>query len=222
MHREIAGRYPQIEERKTIEATLQVKKPGEISAATRNLGFVGAFFKSADGHTIAQFRRDGFTLNRIGEYTSADDLFTELTDLWARYKQVARPESIASLAMRYINELSLPLRPRDDLRRFLTSAPTIPGPQGVMQFQVNLVLQDAATEGVVKVRQGLAPGPGGARYVLDIEAGFPGPLPIAIDLIAELRKLREVKNRVFFSMIEEEALEPYDRAAPPDATSTAQ
>ena len=140
LHDRISARYPHVEERKGVEATFRLDKAGAVAAAAQQVGLLGFFFKSADGNRVAQFRRDGFTANQIGGYTSADALFAEVLDLWPRYCALAQPHEISRLSMRYINELALPFRTGDDLTRFLAAGPNIPEelPQLVNQFQVNL------------------------------------------------------------------------------------
>jgi uncharacterized protein (TIGR04255 family) len=212
LHDDLRGRYPALEERNAVEAKLQLGKAGGIAAAVRQVGFVGVFLRSADQHRVAQFRRDGFTLNQVGQYTSADDLFLEVDDLWPRYLRVVMPKTILAVQIRYINELSLPLGRGDALDRFLLAPPRLPEgmPQFVNQFQVNLLLSDEPTQSRVQVMQSLASGKPDARYVLDIVVARQGPLPVDVSLREHLEQLRNVKNRLFFSMVTDEALQPYD------------
>jgi uncharacterized protein (TIGR04255 family) len=218
LHPELRDRYPNVEEHNLMEAKVQVGKPGSIAATSRQVGFMGTFFKSGDKQRVAQFRRDGFTFNQVGHYSSADDLFDEVVDLWPRYLRAVEPKAITTITVRYINELALPLRAGDSLQRFLLAPPLVPaqGQQLVRQFQVRLVLIDQPTDSRVQVDQSLVGGKADARYVLDIIASHPGPLPIETSLREHLDVLRDVKNRVFFSMVTDEALLPYDN---PNATS---
>jgi uncharacterized protein (TIGR04255 family) len=209
---EIRARYPVLEERSTVETSFRIPKAGEIAAAAKTVGFAGVFFRDPERHRVAQFRRDGFTINQVGSYTSADELFSELYDLWPRYTRVAKPSALSRISLRYINELRLPLQLGEDLGRYLTAVPRVPddAPKGVIQFEVRLVLLDQPTQHRVVVTQNLAPATTGARYLLDIEATKPGPLPIDAELSGILGRLRDLKNRVFFSMCTERALESYD------------
>jgi len=206
----VSTNYPKVEERRVIEAKFEMKA-GALAAATKAIGFAGVFCKSADGHRVVQFRRDGFTLNQVGAYESADVLFAEVLDLWPRYCEALKPVAISKLAMRYINELAVPGRPGDDVNRFFLAVPRLPAeaPQSVSQMQTNLVLRDAGSRYVVKVIQNLAGTGGDVRYVLDIEAFLDGPLPVEGPLLPHLSALRDLKNRVFFSVLTDEALAPY-------------
>ena len=58
--------------------------------------------------------------------------------------------------------------------------------------------------------QSLASAQPAARYVLDVEATIVGPMPVGVPLEGRLQALRDLKNRVFFSLLSDEALRPYD------------
>jgi uncharacterized protein (TIGR04255 family) len=215
LHAELRSRYPTMQEQRQMEAKIELK-PGGIAAASKQVGFRGVQFKNAAGDRVAQFRRDGFTLNQLGNYISADPLFEEVADLWPRYCQTVQPLSISRIALRYINELQLPISPVDAIERFLTSAPANPsetdlGDLGMSNFQVNIVLHEGGTGHIVTVSQNYAGARPYARYVLDIDAALPGPRSPSTHLRPHLEALRDLKNRVFFSMLTDDALALYDK-----------
>ena len=68
------------------------------------------FLRSQDDLTVAQFRADGFTMNRLKPYTGWAMLLPQVLDLWDAYVTVAQPAHVARVALRYINRLDLSLR----------------------------------------------------------------------------------------------------------------
>ena len=82
-----------------------------------------------------QFRRDGFTYNRLHPYKNWDYLIEHTKRTYPIYKEIAKPEAITRLAVRYINHIKIPL-PVDDLFEYFSDPPNIPDelPQNVLNF----------------------------------------------------------------------------------------
>ena len=182
---------------------------GSPAAQSRDLGLDGLFFKSADGRRIAQFRRDGLTLNQLPPYTNADDLIVEALRLWQAFRQVAAPTAITRVAFRYINVLPLPYRPGDSFQRFLKAPPQMPdgAPQNVTSFLTRVVSRDGQDSVVVTLS--LEPAFGERVPVtLDLDVFRVGSfLPDGSELRPVLQRLRQLKNAVFFASLTEEAVE---------------
>jgi uncharacterized protein (TIGR04255 family) len=87
----IISDYPKVEEKKGYQAEFRFDKSGRMSPTTSDLGFHGLFFNTADDKRIAQFRRDGFTLNQLAPYSTADDLIREALRLWDLYRDNMQP-----------------------------------------------------------------------------------------------------------------------------------
>lgn len=202
--------YPQMEERREFRAEVRFES-GRLSPSSEDLGFHGLFFKSADGRRIAQFRRDGFTLNQLAPYSNAEELIQEALRLWELFRERSRPIAVSRIALRYLNALELPLRPSDDFSRFLTAAPTMPPstPQGVSTFLTRVVAHEEPD--VVIVTQKMDAGQGLAPFTMDIDAFRVGDqLPLeSHELLSIFERLRKLKNRIFFGFLTEEAVELY-------------
>jgi uncharacterized protein (TIGR04255 family) len=203
--------YPSVNERREVRAQLTVEQGGKLLPSSEDLGFGGLFFKSADGRRIAQFRRDGFTLNQLPPYENADQLITEAMRLWQFYREAVNPIAITRVAFRYINSLRLPYQPGDDLDRFLAASPDLPKawPQSVAAFLTRVMMNEG--DDVVVVTQSLEPNGQEPRPVtLDIDVMAHRDFePDGKELAVVLQRLREVKNRVFFASLTDEALELY-------------
>ena len=74
---QLSNRLPKLEEMRGLQATFQVLKGKGQPPLVQDLGLQGYFFKSQDEKVIAQFRIDGFTLNRLRPYTSWEDIFPQ-------------------------------------------------------------------------------------------------------------------------------------------------
>jgi uncharacterized protein (TIGR04255 family) len=202
--------YPRVEERRQMQAQLLVQEGGTLLPSTQDLGFHGLFFFGADGRRIAQFRRDGFTLNQLPPYSDADTMIREALRLWTLYQQAAAPPSITRVAFRYINVLPLPYGHGDNFRRFLTTPPDVPpeAPQNVSGFLSRIVAHEEDNTVILTHKMEASTAGETTLVTLDVDVFRDGELPPdGADLEGVLRRLRELKNRVFFASLTEEAVE---------------
>jgi uncharacterized protein (TIGR04255 family) len=65
---ELRSRYPKVEQRRGIRAEWRIENGKVVPSAPEDLGFQGALLRSEDGHTVVQFRPDGFTFNNLNTY----------------------------------------------------------------------------------------------------------------------------------------------------------
>src|SRR6266487_4979419 len=66
--------FPIIEQINGSQVSFQVKSNETSFPNIKDLGIQGYFFKTQDKKTIAQFRVDGFTFNKLKPYTSWEEL----------------------------------------------------------------------------------------------------------------------------------------------------
>ena len=71
---ELQARYPNVDEMRTFEAALAFRPGTPPVPRGEDKGLHGYVFKSEDGKDLAQFREDGFTVNRLSPYTGGDAL----------------------------------------------------------------------------------------------------------------------------------------------------
>ena len=199
--------YPNVEERRLIAGGIKVAGK-QIEQTVEDKGLYGYFFKSHDGRNVAQFRGDGFTFSRLKPYTHWEDILAEAKDLWQLYVAKASPELVTRIAVRYINQLNIPL-PINNFTRYLTAPPNIPGsiPQAVSHFLTRVVVQDAELGAMANITQALqkSPSPDYVTIILDIDAYKQKELGFDESAIwLTLGQLRDLKNRIFFDSITEE------------------
>jgi len=209
---ELTPAYPSIEEKRAFKTELRVEAGKILPPSTEDLGFAALVFTTADKTRLAQIRRDGFTVNQVGGYTTADTLIDDALRLAAIYQRIAAPVAVMRVAMRYINALTLPYAVGDDLKKYLTAPPDMPegAPQGVSSFLSRIVARD--NDDVVIVTQKLdeALAEGGTPVTLDLDVFCPVQIePSLKAMSAVLARLRLLKNRTFFALLTDEALQLY-------------
>jgi uncharacterized protein (TIGR04255 family) len=189
--------YPQREERRGFRTRVEI--PGGTPEST-DLGVQGYFFKSKDGLDIAQFRIDGFTLNRLAPYSSWDNWFPAFERLWTAYVEIARPERVTRVATRAINHIELPLA-NVLLERYLAYPPER---QPKLGGELQGFVSSMTLGGVGSPDTGLvltqAMEQGTRRLIIDIDAFDTGDFnPTRI--VGRFAALRDLRNRAFFDSI---------------------
>lgn len=201
----LGPRFPKVQERRGLKATIL---PQQERAELTNLGLHGLFFQSEDDKTVAQFRIDGFTLNRLRPYTSWDELLPVVMELWNNYCDVAQPEYVARLALRYLNRIELPAT-TVDFGHYITKAPELPPevPPRIRRFVSRVTVEDENTGLSAHIGQTLEQDADSRIFalLLDVDAfreeRFDPSDPRIRDVLGALRDL---KNTIFFSLITEE------------------
>jgi uncharacterized protein (TIGR04255 family) len=207
---ELAHRFPDVREQRQVKAEFRLgPKEGPLQQATE-VGVRGLLFKSGDGCEIAQFRIDGFTFNRLHPYTSWEEISPVAFELWRKYVDVAQPQMVTRLALRYLNHIDL-LPSLIDFDEIMVAPPPIPErlPQAVSRFLTRVTIHDHEQDLTAHVTQAFegAPGPGKGKLILDIDAFREKDVPVESEEVAgTFSALHEFKNRVFFESLTEEAI----------------
>ena len=199
----IADEYPTRETLHIFQGEFEISSGTVAQAKGRDLGVQGYRFVSAKRTAVVQFRLDGFTFSRLRPYTDWLQVLAEAQRLWSCYVAVAPVEALLRLAVRYINNFSIPpgARPGD----YLVQPPVLPPgiDHGVVKAALSRVLAtDRDTRSNCLVTQALErTADDGISVVLDIDAHKPVNLGPTVDFWAEFQQLHDVKNRIFFSSI---------------------
>jgi uncharacterized protein (TIGR04255 family) len=202
MHDLIKNQYPKKQEQRMSEIKVELK-PGEETA--KQLTKINGFrFLSSDEKQIVQARMDGFTFNKLFPYTKWEDLRNEARRLWLIYREIACPDLVTRVALRYINNLKIPM-PIKDFDEYLVSPPGVPEelPQGVSSFLSRVVIHEPSVEANAIITQALESVVGEVvPIILDIDVFKLRPEGIEEDGIwSTLENLRIFKNRIFFASI---------------------
>jgi len=175
---------------------------------------IGVRLETKEPPHVLQCRTNGFTFSRLSPYKSWDDLRLAAKSEWDRFIDIAPNITINRIAVRYINELKIPL-PFKDFAEYLSCPPEVPEglPQSVSSFLQRVVIPDPDNNCTSIITQSL--NDAGVMPVesitvlLDIDVFR----AVSIDLSdseliwSELGELRNIKNRMFFGHITDEMVE---------------
>ncbi len=209
---QLASRFPKMEKRQAFQTTIKTQPEGP-PPVVQDLGLQGYFFRDVDEKTIAQFRIDGFTFNRLHPYTSWDELFPVVKELWSVYSTVARPQVVTRLAVRYINRIPLPPGPIT-FEEYLRGAPVVPPelPQNVSSFLTRITIHEPEMMIAAHIVQALeVDTERRLTTILDIDAFKEAEFSVGDPTIEEtFNRLRIFKNRIFFSSLTEKTLRSFE------------
>lgn len=163
---------------------------------------LGYRLESATGLDVAQIRIDGFTFSRLAPYESWDRMVADAWIVWERYVESLKPLGIERIATRFINGIALP--PSGQLAEVFRVPPgASDGRMEAFLFRYQLAPMDGVTAIV-----SLATEDGSdASVILDIDCFVRKSLPTDTEsLHRQLPKVRNAKNRIFFSALTSETI----------------
>lgn len=210
IYESIKNQYPEKQER--IQSKVKFEPKAEEIVKSSRPEIDGYRYFSSDKKQIVQARMDGFTFSRLHPYVKWEELRDEAHRLWQLYMNITSPESITRVAVRYINNLNIPM-PIRDFSDYLTAPPTVSEglPQVVSSFLTRVVIHESSvganaiiTQALEQVVTDVAP------IILDIDVFKLQPEGIEQkDAWEIIEKLRRFKNKVFFSSITDNLKEMY-------------
>lgn len=210
---EIKQRYPSRQERLAWEGHIEIKSnPMTRVSQSAAGGPDGYMFTSVDGRQVVQARMDGFTFSRLKPYNKWEALRDEAKELWQHYIQIAAPDSVTRVALRYINRIEIPLPIRDFKEYILTTPEIAPDlPQGLGSFFMRLVIPDAKTQAVAIVTETVEPIDESSNrlpLIFDIDAFRLAAFTVQDKTLWEtFEQLHDLKNDIFFKSITPKAKE---------------
>ena len=206
----IAKDYPTVRERRRLEGQVQFRVGESPKEVILDKGPDGYLFTSTDEKQVVQFRLDGFTFSRLKPYQNWKSMCAEARRLWRIYVGVASPEIISRVALRYINQLKIPLSIKD-FTEYLVAAPSIPGqlPHSMTSFLTRIVIGDSsigASANIIQAMESVSDG----NVILDIDVYKQADFDVeGEDAWEMLDKLHNFKNSIFFESVSEKMLELY-------------
>jgi uncharacterized protein (TIGR04255 family) len=209
--------YPRKTKRFQIEGQFSVQTP-----PTEKQTEIGFGFSSEDGKQIFQATLDGFTFSRLRPYGNWLGLNTEAKRLWGLYRESARPLEVTRVAVRYVNQIDIPLPIIDNKEYFLTSPEVSPSlPQELSGFFMQLQFPQADFGGMLILNQAALPSPEPDvnSIVLDLDV-FKADLHLTSeeDIWQLLETLRNRKNEFFEGCITDKTRALFGRRKEYDAT----
>jgi uncharacterized protein (TIGR04255 family) len=207
IYRKISSEYPERQQLRLIESRFD---EGSVTVSAPKLR--GYRYSSSDKKQILQARIDGFTFSRLKPYIMWENIRDEARKLWKLYRDITSPEAITRVAVRYINNLNIPM-PIKDFGEYLTAPPIVPEPlpQGITSFLNRVVIHEPSLDAHAIITQALEQVAGDvAPVILDIDVFILRPEGIEENKAWEtLEKLRDFKNEIFFSSITDKLKEMF-------------
>lgn len=168
---------------------------------------IGYIFQTADRKQAVQARLDGFTVSRLPPYQSWEKLRDETKRLWVVFKQALQPAFITRVAVRYVNQINLPLQGGNlKFEDYLQTFPKMEVEEDVFleEFFLRLVMPQNDLHAKLILTEALLP-PQNDRLgvILDIDL-FRENVSIDADSMETwdvLEEFRHRKNRFFESSI---------------------
>lgn len=204
--------YPKIEQ--CWEFTTGITFNQEKSSMSHDRTPKGYWFKTEDRSSIIQFRKDGFTYNKLKPYSSWKDIQEAAKNAWTIYKKITVEPQIIRVAVRYINHIELPL-PLKNISKYFFITPEVAGRENrpIKGFMQRTIIDEVEIDGesVVTFASQQGSSQDFIKILLDIDVYKHVDdmnLPES-EIWKILNDCREIKNRIFFNSITEETLEKY-------------
>lgn len=104
----LQAEYPQLQKRMLHQ--FEIRQQGDTfpEHQVREGGQDALLFRSKDGKQLTQFRRGGYSFNRLAPYDGMDAYLPEIQRTWENYRSIAHPLRIRKIGLRTINRISLP------------------------------------------------------------------------------------------------------------------
>lgn len=208
IHDEVKDRYPGKKKRVYVQGQFSV---GDEIGAVAKQTLMGFALATESGKQIFQVRLDGFTFSRLRPYGNWGKLRDEGRRLWEIYRRAVSPLKITRVAVRYINQIDIPLRAIDYKDYFRTTPEVSPVlPQGLSGFFMQLQLPQADFGGVLILTQTAVPPPSQDMnsVILDLDVFKEGVEMVSDDEVwGLLETLRNRKNEFFEGCLTDKARE---------------
>lgn len=203
--------YPMAFPMRSLRARFEVNQR-RVEAPSQIETEIGWRLQTKGRDSVAQFRVDGFTFNKLRPYTTWEEVFSEAYRLWRLYIESAKPLDVTRLAVRYINRLHLPAPAQ--LREYLEAPPVLPPPipQTIREFLTRVVVFDPerSTSAIITQAVEAALDPTVTQVLLDIDAFREATITPEDPLMPQMfEQLRRLKNDIFFASITEKTVEMY-------------
>lgn len=174
--------------------------------------FQGYRMTSGDGRFVAQFTRDGLAFSQVRDYEHWESFCDAGAKAWRVFGEVAEPLEIQRLGVRVINHI--PVATPETVGEFLREPPTCPTNLPLNEFVYQstfTVPEHSLGVRVIKVMQPPVPQlQASSGLFLDIDVFTTRAIenmPAALGDV--LPKMRWLKNKVFFSLLQEDAMRSF-------------
>ncbi len=206
--RRIEARYGALQAMDAMDLSIEVNDTGTVIHTPQvKLGYRAV---SIDGLFVFQIRKNGLSMSRLRPYEHWASLLEEFKIAWDAFDLNEGERVLTRIAVRYINEITLPKAESVEIDDFLAYGPKIPRspPLFLNSFFSRNEIVDLAQDKMIIVNQALVRdalttngAPQVSRLLLDIDTFTPAnpnsKVFEASTLQTHLESLRHVKNEIF-------------------------
>lgn len=174
-------------------------------------------FRSEDEKQLVQFRRAGYSFNRLSPYEGLDTYLPEIQRTWSVFSEIVRPLKISKVGLRTINRILLPLRQGSlRLEEYLTTAPKLPDCHNLTFtgfLNQHMAIEPSTNHRVNILTSTQTPYNESVPLIVDIDVFSPQTTnSLQWEAIhSVIAQLRTLKNNVFKSMLTEKCLDLFSQ-----------
>lgn len=207
----IKEKYTEKKRREKFTADIKFTEKGELSQNPVSNQPDAYIYRSANENKVIQIKMDGFTFNKLKPYEHWDKFYAEAKSFYEQYDKIARPIKITRIALRYINQIDLPL-PFANFKEYILTIPEIAPelPQGLSGFFMQLSIPSPDINAIAIINQTMKPFTNDNKlsFIFDIDifknVNYNNYDPAIWE---QFQKLRNFKNDIFLKSITDKTKE---------------
>jgi uncharacterized protein (TIGR04255 family) len=177
---------------------------------------VGFMYKSQDGKELAQFRVNGFSYNKLAPYKGWSNFLNSALEWWEVYRAANPDLKIMRLGLRFVNVINVPSKNKFSTFFKVGLKDPSKGDLGdINELGYRYISKFENLGCASQVQFGFSGNAGLSSehmsYVFDIDV-YKEDVGQAVDaktIRLHFAKMREAKNKIFFSTLTEKALEMF-------------
>ena len=213
--KELAKSYPKLRRQFFHEQQFEAKV-NETPKFSVKGGLQGLQFLRQDEKQLIQFRRQGFSFNRLAPYSSLDAYLPQIKKCWTLYAKLASPVQINSIRLRYINRILLPLvNGNVNFDEYLLNGPRVADPErlALVGFLNQYAAIDKKSGHQINSVITLQPVDKNDKLPIILDNGVVAVEAAQVDdwpwIRSKILELREVKNHIFWNTLKEKCLNQF-------------
>lgn len=198
--------YPTAQPQRRFQGEFKAEAGKPFEQRVVDLGWTGLLFRSKNEPNVAQFQKDGFAFSRLKPYHNWQTFEAEALRLWNTYVELAKPEAIERLGVRFLNRMLFPadgFRLDDYLKDSPQPLPTLGLIRaGFLHVDTLRMPQTGYVVNLVRTEQPAEVTSAGIPIILDIDVFVHGPMELDELLLKKrLADMQWLKNKIFFNSI---------------------
>lgn len=205
--------YPKMRTRVLHGHTFSPSVDGNLQVGPERSHLEALQFLRDDERQLVQFRKGGFSFNRLAPYEGMSAYLPDLERTWGLFCDIAQPELVVNVALRMVNRIVLPSNGATciNIDEYLINGPRLPSGVDLIfnGFLNQHSAEEAGTGNIVQTTISTQPvEDGGLPLIFDVSVRSQSPIQSLqwFDIEPVILTLRELKNKVFKNTLTEKCL----------------